>query len=152
MGIKVSKEFEAELLARGAIVGPKAALPKADKTEPVRSNGVLSLMIPLWLASLNNMRDPFKVMKIKGEQKNIVGYSLYVAAVEQKIIPDLPATITICRVGPRTLDGDNLQGACKYVRDAIAAFLGVDDADERLTWVYEQQKGKYRVDISIKSV
>lgn len=40
------------------------------------------------------------------------------------------------------LDGDNLQKAMKHVRDGIAQVLGVDDADQRLTWKYESFKTK----------
>lgn len=39
----------------------------------------------------------------------------------------------------RTLDDDNFVGACKHLRDAIAASLGLDDGDKRFTWQYGQQ-------------
>ena len=61
----------------------------------------------------------------------------------------LPCTVEIIRVGKRTLDGDNLQGACKSLRDGIAARLGVDDADPRVEWKYSQQKGDYSVIVKI---
>lgn len=54
--------------------------------------------------------------------------------------PSLPLIITITRVGPRELDGDNLQGACKHVRDGIADWLGVNDRDKRIQWKYEQTR------------
>lgn len=38
----------------------------------------------------------------------------------------------------RRLDDDNLQGACKFLRDGIAETLGTDDGDPRLTWEYHQ--------------
>jgi len=34
--------------------------------------------------------------------------------------------------------GDNLRGALKAVRDQVATWLGVDDADPRVTWEYGQ--------------
>jgi hypothetical protein len=52
---------------------------------------------------------------------------------------ELGARVTIVRPFVSTpLDGDNLSAACKAVRDEVAAFLGVDDASERLFWVYRQ--------------
>lgn len=38
----------------------------------------------------------------------------------------------------RRLDDDNLQGACKPLRDAVAASLGIDDGSKRLTFEYHQ--------------
>lgn len=48
--------------------------------------------------------------------------------------------IVIARIGPRALDGDNLAGSAKHVRDGIADWLGVNDGDNRITWLYEQSK------------
>jgi hypothetical protein len=36
------------------------------------------------------------------------------------------------------LDDDNFCGACKYLRDAIAESIGLDDGDSRLRWQYQQ--------------
>ena len=59
----------------------------------------------------------------------------------------LPLTVTIIRVGPSRLDGDNLQGACKYVRDEIARFVGTDDGSPLYRWYYTQIIGGYGVHI-----
>lgn len=48
--------------------------------------------------------------------------------------------VTLTRIAPRRLDGDNLQRACKAVRDGVADALGVDDGDERIEWRYEQRR------------
>jgi len=61
----------------------------------------------------------------------------------------VPATVTLWRIGPQLLDGDNLQGALKAVRDEVAAAIGVDDRDPRLLWVYEQKKGSYSLEIRV---
>jgi hypothetical protein len=52
----------------------------------------------------------------------------------------LPCVVLLIRESPRTLDGDNLQGVLKAVRDGIADRLGVDDADARVEWRYDQAK------------
>ena len=53
--------------------------------------------------------------------------------------PELGARVTLVRPFVSTpLDGDNLSAAFKAPRDAVAQFLGVDDASDRLHWVYLQ--------------
>jgi hypothetical protein len=51
--------------------------------------------------------------------------------------------VTLTRVAPSNgLDGDNLQGSLKACRDGVADWLKVDDRDPRVTWLYEQRRGK----------
>lgn len=63
-----------------------------------------------------------------------------------KIIP--PCSIKLVRVSPRILDDDNLVSAFKWIRDAIAEQIhpglapGRADDDEKITWIYKQEKGK----------
>ena len=62
------------------------------------------------------------------------------------------ATITLTRYSAGTLDGDNLQGALKAIRDGVADAFGMADNDPRLIWLYEQRKckrGTYSVEITI---
>lgn len=57
--------------------------------------------------------------------------------------PMLPCTVLLTRVGPSNgLDDDNLRGALKGVRDAVAEWLRIDDRDPRVTWQYDQRRGK----------
>lgn len=57
--------------------------------------------------------------------------------------PDLPVTVLFVRCAPRSLDkGDNLNSAFKAIRDQVAKQLGVDDADPRVSWDYDQEKAK----------
>lgn len=47
--------------------------------------------------------------------------------------------VTLIRFGSKTLDGDNLRGGgFKALRDAIARWLGLDDADDVIDWEYAQ--------------
>ena len=55
--------------------------------------------------------------------------------------------VKIVRLGPRSLDSDNLQAACKSVRDAVAEMLGINDRME--IWDYGQERGEYGVRIEI---
>lgn len=54
--------------------------------------------------------------------------------------PRLPVVVTLSRCSSGTLDDDNAVGAMKAVRDAVAAWLRVDDRDTRVTWRVEQVK------------
>ncbi len=56
--------------------------------------------------------------------------------------PELPVVVTMTRCSVGTLDDDGAVGAMKSVRDAVAQWLGVDDADPRIEWRVEQRKVK----------
>ncbi len=55
---------------------------------------------------------------------------------------ELPLIVILTRIGKRRLDGDNLQGALKSVRDGVADRLGVDDGSPLVRWEYAQEVGK----------
>jgi hypothetical protein len=55
--------------------------------------------------------------------------------------------VKITRVGPRELDGDNLQSSAKSVRDEVAKLLGINDKLD--VWEYDQAKGDYGVELEI---
>lgn len=63
--------------------------------------------------------------------------------------PPLPCVVTLTRFAlSNGLDDDNLAGSLKGVRDAVAAWLGVDDRDrKRVRYVYEQERGPWGVGI-----
>lgn len=56
--------------------------------------------------------------------------------------PALPLRIRMVRVSARDLDSDNLAGSQKHTRDGVADWLGIDDRDARVEWVYAQERGK----------
>jgi len=60
--------------------------------------------------------------------------------------------VTLVRVAPSAgLDDDNLRGALKAPRDAVADALGLaSDRDPRVAWRYGQARGKaYGIEISV---
>lgn len=63
-----------------------------------------------------------------------------------------PCRVVVSLIGlrKRTLDDDNFVGACKHLRDAIAASLGLDDGDKRLTWQYQQLQTKGREGVLVQ--
>jgi hypothetical protein len=67
----------------------------------------------------------------------------------------LPAgsVVTITRIAPGNgLDDDNLSGSCKSIRDAAAAWVGVDDRHRHLVrYAYAQERGAWGVRIEWKA-
>lgn len=53
--------------------------------------------------------------------------------------PTLPVVVTLTRVGRKLDAHDGLRAALKPVVDEVAAWLGADDADPRIQWVYRQR-------------
>jgi hypothetical protein len=92
-----------------------------------------------------NVREHFRARakRVKAE-KDVIAWELVKA---QR--PPIPCTCLLTRVAPSNgLDDDNLAGALKSVRDAVAAWLGVDDAKrETVRYRYAQTRGPWGVRI-----
>lgn len=56
----------------------------------------------------------------------------------QERMPTL-LVVELVRIGARVLDSDNLQGALKSHRDAVAGLLGVDDGSKLVRYDYAQR-------------
>ena len=54
--------------------------------------------------------------------------------------PALPCLVRITRIAPAMLDDDNAARSAKGCRDQVAAWLGVDDRDPRVLFVYAQER------------
>ena len=106
------------------------------------------IVLPLRLVSESNMRGHWSKRARRAKEQRSLTFMALRARV-RGIVP--PIHVTIRRIGARKLDTDNLQGACKAVRDGIADAFGVTDADERIiSFVYEQRLGEYGVEIEIR--
>jgi hypothetical protein len=66
------------------------------------------------------------------------------AATALRAAPRLRVTMTRIYAGRgRAMDSDNLDGAFKFVRDAVAAWLGRDDGpDSGIDWHTRQERGE----------
>lgn len=112
------------------------------------------LRLPLRLQSVANLREHWaaKARRAKRERQTVCQEFVRVGGIWMTH-PTIPLVITITRIAPRPLDGDNLQAACKACRDGIADWLKTQDNDPLLTWHYAQQRGKpkeYAIEIRIK--
>lgn len=52
--------------------------------------------------------------------------------------------VRIVRVAPNRLDGDNLEAACKRLRDGLAKCVGVDDRHPTVEYVADDERGAVR--------
>lgn len=53
----------------------------------------------------------------------------------------LPCVVILTRIASRELDSDGCAAGFKAVRDQVAAWLGIDDRDPRVTFHVAQAKG-----------
>jgi hypothetical protein len=104
------------------------------------------------LVSRANAREHWRKSAARTEQERQRLGGALATATER--LPKLKAgecaRVLVTRIGPRTLDDDNLQGSGKAVRDAIAEWLGVDDGDRtRFVCRVAQERGPYAVRVEI---
>lgn len=112
----------------------------------------MKVTVPVKAISTLNAREHWRKRAARAKvHRNHAALALRIAGV-----PRAPATaiVTITRVAPRPLDGDNLQGALKSVRDGVADWLQIDDGSARVEWRYAQRKGApktYSVEVEVTS-
>lgn len=103
-----------------------------------------TIRLPLRTVSTLNAREHWRVKAKRSKSDRFTARLLADAELTPVRRWFVPVAVKLTRVGPRALDGDNLQGALKAVRDGVADALGIDDGDVSVTWSYDQQKGKPR--------
>ena len=105
--------------------------------------------IPLRTGSGLNGREHYmaRARRVKAERQAAAW------ALHGRPAPDLPCTVLLTRIAPSVgLDDDNLVGALKGVRDAVAEWLGVDDrCRDIVRYRYEQASGPWGVQVGFES-
>ena len=105
----------------------------------------VEFLIPGSFPSVSNLREHWRVKAARVKKQRAEAGLFTVLQVGLTYSADLQAfggIVTLTRFAPRKLDTDNLAGSLKACRDGIASGLGVDDGDERISWVYAQEKCK----------
>ena len=94
-----------------------------------------------WRARFKRSQDQ-KIRVLAALRRTVVGQMMVLA----------PLDVTLTRIAPSAgLDvGDNLPSSQKFVRDQVAAMLGIDDRDPRVRWHYAQERGEWGVRIRIE--
>jgi hypothetical protein len=104
---------------------------KSGKAQPIAT-----LFIPGDAPSTPNLREHWatKARRNKATRRKTL-------VIGGKLKGSIPALVRIelVRIGARALDGDNLQGALKGHRDAVASLLRIDDASPLARWEYAQE-------------
>lgn len=105
------------------------------KSEP--RSGALQVAFPLKTVNPLNRREHWgeRCRRVKAE-RDVTGW--YLSTIRKK--PAFPLVVLLTRESVRSLDCDAVPASMKAVRDEIATWLGVDDADPRITWRYDQRK------------
>lgn len=138
--VKRSTVCRAEIEALGlAKPGPKSE-PRSE---------ILQVLVPIRTVNSTNAREHWggKARRVKKEREAVAWM------LAGKRPPALPCRVLLTRLGPnrRLCDSDGLQAAGKGVRDQVAAWLGVDDADPRVKWEYAQERApEYGVRIEVE--
>jgi hypothetical protein len=101
----------------------------------------ISVTIPIKIESSLNLREHWRVRATRNSShRSAAFFTLKATGIPVGDRPEV-CTVTLTRIAPRELDGDNLQGGFKSTRDGVADWLGMDDNDRRITWQYAQEKG-----------
>jgi hypothetical protein len=113
----------------------------------------MTITLPIRIESLNKILTHHWAQRYRRNTSQQL--EVYTELRRAKAPTQVPCRVTLTRIAPRAVDGhDNLQGGFKNVADAVALWLHVDDADERVQWVYAQRKGApktYGVEIQIEA-
>lgn len=110
---------------------------------------IVRVTVPIRTVSEANRRDHWAVKSKRAKEQRWA----VAGVLHRQCEVELPAIVTLTRIAPRMLDDDNLRSALKACRDQVADELGLpNDRDARVTWRYEQLKGRpkeYAVQIEV---
>lgn len=116
---------------------------------------MLTVHVPVATVSELNRRDHWAERHRRSkQQKELTTLLLRTARPSAPLVA--PYRVKLVRIAPGAIrDSDNLAAATKAVRDAVAAFLGVDDADVMgngdVRWSVAQERGPYGLRVEIES-
>jgi hypothetical protein len=102
----------------------------------------IEVTLPIRAVSEANVREHWaaKAARVKRQRRDVYLGLYNLRGMKPPIVHRVVVVLT--RVAPRMLDGDNNVRSLKAVVDEVAAFLGLDDRDDRIQWLYAQAKGK----------
>ena len=95
--------------------------------------------IPIKLASVANLREHW-AKKHKRAKSQRQAAALFTRMNRREWMPSLISLTRHYSARGKEMDSDNLQRACKSVRDGVADGLGILDNDPRVRWEYGQER------------
>ena len=115
---------------------------------------LLAFTVPVKVVSRPNRRDHWAAAhRRNGAEANALAAALRTLGLDgvgMHLLCPLAVRLTRLHRG-RDMDTDNLAGAHKAIRDALAAWLGIDDGSPLVRWSYAQERAKVpacRVEVS----
>lgn len=125
--------------------------------EPEPGRLVVDTVVPVRTVSEANIGSSRreKMRRKKAQRLMTAAWLLGHGGVPSQRLLDKGVVVELTRIAPRMLDAhDNLPAALKHVTDGIADWLGVDDRDERVTWLQPKQErgapGQYAVRVVVR--
>ena len=100
---------------------------------------MISKILPIKTVSETNQREHWAARHRRRKKQRRNTYLLLCQERQERAEA---FTIRLTRIAPRKLDSDNLLSSMKAVRDGVADWLGMDDADPSLAFEYAQTKGE----------
>ena len=112
----------------------------SNKVKPEKkATAKLSLSILISPLTLKSEANAGGKLRDKIARKSAVKSAIVHALPDMRF--PLPVVVKLTRISIKKCDDDNLRSTLKAVRDSVAAWLGVDDADPRIKWEYGQRAG-----------
>lgn len=121
----------------------------------------ISWQIPMTTYSEMNRKEHWQVKHRRHKNQQLLIAHTFSSIVREPIT--LPCQVTLTRISSQKLDDDNLMCAFKHIRDELAECIlpdskgsylnargkiisikGRGDADDRIKWLYRQEKGKIK--------
>ena len=126
----------------GAATCPRCAELEAElaRLRPPRWTLIVDLVVPVATISEANARShpQARATRVRRQRETVTAH---LARYPARPLP--VARVRLVRLGERALDTDNLAGALKAVRDAVAAWLCVDDGLRGgIVWEVDQEPHK----------
>jgi hypothetical protein len=130
---------------------PSLRALNAKAMKPVVAYGTANVvevaLLGMRLVNPLNNRQHWRVVWQRGKREK----ATTLARLAMLRPPRLPLDVEIVRVSRGRLDDDGATASAKHVRDAVAAWAGVDDGDvERIRFVVSQSKGAAGVRIIVR--
>lgn len=133
--------------AAGAATQGHVGAPGAQSAGRALAGLACSVVVPIRTISAANAREHWavKARRVRAERQATAWALAQIGrtpAQRAEIVTRCPVVRITRLMGPRgrELDDDNLCSAMKGLRDEVARWLGADDADKRIAWVYAQQQ------------
>jgi hypothetical protein len=104
----------------------------------------MKIDLPIKTVSVANVREHWATRASRARNHRGQAWLMLRAEFGQPPVPTGPVAVTLTRIAPRALDSDNLSSSFKALRDGVADWLRIDDGDERVTWLYQQERGPAR--------